>query len=74
MPLDKSKQWFSFNNDIDGGLPFHPEMIEGNKMIQFISAIDFIEMSKTYTSARMKEVAATLTEESNPVMVVATLK
>ncbi len=74
LPLDKSKQWFSFNNDIDGGLPFHPEMIEGNKMIQFISAIDFIEMSKTYTSARMKEVAATLTEESNPVMVVATLK
>jgi hypothetical protein len=31
-------------------------------------------MSKKYNSPRMKEIAATLTEESNPVMIEATLK
>jgi len=74
LPLDKSKKWFSFNNDLDNGLPFHPQMIEGNRMIQFINAIDFIDMSKTCSSVKVKQIAATLTEESNPVMVVATLK
>ena len=74
LPLDKNKKWFSFNNDIDGGMPFHPQMINGNKMIQFINAIDFISMSETCSSAKVKEIAATLTEDSNPVMVVAMLK
>ena len=40
---DKSRKWFAFNNDIDGGLPFHPVMIKGNRMFQFVDAYNFIK-------------------------------
>jgi hypothetical protein len=63
-----------FTNDIDGGMPFWPTKHIGNKLYQFVDAGTFIEMSKKYNSPRMKEIAATLTEESNPVMIEATLK
>ena len=43
-------------------------------MYQIIDAFDFIEMAEKSTSARMKEIAAQLTEESNPVVVEVTLK
>jgi hypothetical protein len=43
-------------------------------MYQLIEAIDFIEMAEKSTSARMKEVASQLTEDSNPVVVEVTLK
>ena len=33
-----------------------------------------LELAEKYSSQRMKEIAATLTEESNPVIIVATLK
>jgi hypothetical protein len=64
----------AFTNDIDGGMPFWPTKHIGNKLYQFVDAGTFIEMSKKYNSPRMKEIAATLTEESNPVMIEATLK
>ena len=64
----------AFTNDIDGGMPFWPIKHIGNKLYQFVDAGTFIEMSKKYNSPRMKEIAATLTEESNPVMIEATLK
>ncbi len=63
-----------FINDIDGGIHFYPTYINGGKMYQLVNAIDFIEMAGKSTSARMKEVAAQLTEESNPVVVEVTLK
>jgi hypothetical protein len=43
-------------------------------MYQVVNALKFIEYAQKSSSSRMKEVAATLTEESNPVLVVATLK
>ncbi len=61
-------------NDIDGGAPFYPSYIDNNKMYQFIEADDFMDLAERHNVPRMKEIAATLTEESNPVMVVATLK
>ena len=64
----------AFTNDIDGGMPFWPIKHIGNKLYQFVDAGTFIEMSEKYNSPRMKEIAATLTEESNPVMIEATLK
>ena len=64
----------AFTNDIDGGMPFWPTKHIDNKLYQFVDAVTFIEMSKKYNSPRMKEIAATLTEESNPVMIEATLK
>lgn len=43
-------------------------------MYQIIDATDFIDYAEKSSSAKMKAVAAELTEESNPVIVVATLK
>lgn len=64
-----------FVNDLDGtGELFWPTQIQGNKMYQFVSADLFIEAAAKSNSQKMKQVAATLTEESNPVIVVATLK
>ena len=64
----------AFTNDIDGGMPFWPTKQIGNKLYQFVDAGTFIKMSEKYNSPRMKEIAATLTEQSNPVMIEATLK
>lgn len=63
-----------FINDIDGGMPFWPQQLRGNKMFSFVDAGTFIEMSKKCNSPKMKEVARKLTEESNPVLVEVTLK
>ena len=63
-----------FTNDLDGGMPFYPTYVKDGKMYQLLDAIDFIEYAEISSSAKMKEVAATLTDESNPVMVVVTLK
>ena len=61
-------------DDLEGGMPFAPVYMRFNKMYQLVDAIDFIEYAQKSNSQKMKQVAATLTEESNPVMVVATLK
>lgn len=67
-------EYSGFTNDLDGGMPFWPTKHIGNKLYQFVDAGTFIEMSKKYNSPRMKEIAATLTEDSNPVIIEATLK
>lgn len=61
-------------NDIDGGAPFFPQVIEGNKMYQILDAITFMDIAQKSSSAKMKEVAASLTEDSNPVVVEATIR
>ena len=61
-------------NDIDGGAPFWPEIVDGKKMFQVVKAVDFIKLSEVYNSPKMKEVASGLTPDSNPVVVVVTLK
>lgn len=71
---DLKKGTIGFTNDLDGGMNFWPQYAKEDKMYQLVNAIDFIEMAEQSTSARMKEVAAQLTEESNPVMVVVTLR
>ena len=68
---DKYRKWFAFNNDIDGGLPFNPVIIKGDKMFQFVDAYNFIKYSKECSSPKVKEIAASLTEDSNHVMVIA---
>ena len=63
----------SLVNDIDGGPSFWPQHISRDgKMVSVIGAIDFIDAAKESKSQKMKEVAATLTEESNPVVMVVT--
>ena len=71
---DKYRKWFAFNNDIDGGLPFNPVIIKGDKMFQFVDAYNFIKYSKECSSPKVKEIAASLTEDSNHVMVIAHFK
>ena len=62
------------NDNIENGEPFWPDHIIGNKMYCIVSADLFIEEAEKSNSQKMKDVAATLTDESNPVIVVATLK
>ena len=63
----------SLVNDIDGGISFWPQHISRDgKMVSVIGAIDFIDAAKESKSQKMKEVATTLTEESNPVVMVVT--
>lgn len=64
----------AFTNDIDGGMPFWPTKRIDDKLYQFVDAGTFIEMSEKYNSPEMKRIAATLTEDSNPVVIEATLK
>lgn len=64
----------AFENDIDGGAPFKVTGTGYDKMYQIIDAITFMDLAEKSKSQKMKEVAATLTEESNPVIVTATLK
>ena len=64
-----------FENDVNGDeLIFYPKLCRGNKMYELINAIDFIDIAEKSKSSKIKEVAAKLTEESNPVLVVGTLK
>ena len=64
----------AFLNDLDGGMPFWPLTIQGNSMFSFCDAGRFIELSQKYNSPKMKEVAATITEDSNPVLIEVVLK
>jgi hypothetical protein len=74
LAYDSRFQTTGLQNDIDGGAPFWPSHVVGNKLYQFVSAMKFIEMSNASDSAQMKEIASKMTENSNPVLVVATLK
>ena len=62
-----------FKNDIDNGAPFWPVALVNGKLYQVVDAATFIEWSELAQSEQMKEIAAKLSEESNPVLVVATL-
>lgn len=61
-------------NDLDGGAPFVPHVVNGDKMYQILDAMTFIDIAQKSSSAKMKQVAATLAEESNPVIIEVTLK
>ena len=74
LKVDKHYNKVGFVNDIDKGAPFMPNYFCGNLMFDCIEAIDFIDYAEKSGSEEMKRVAATLNEESNPVLVMATLK
>ncbi len=63
-----------FVNDLDGGVPFWPKAVANGKMYQLVDAIEFMELAEQCSSEKMKAVAATLDENSNPVLVVVKLK
>ncbi len=70
----KYRLMYGFKNDIDDGAPFLPSYSDGKKMYQIVQAAHFKEVANLGNSAKMKAVAAQLTEESNPVLIVVTLK
>ena len=74
LSYDSAFNKTGLTNDIDNGMPFWPYLIAGNKMYQIVDALTFINMSLNSSSAKMREIASNLTENSNPVVVVATLK
>ena len=63
-----------FTNDLDSGMPFYTTYMNDGKMYRLVDAVDFIEFAQMGNSARMKEVASKLTDDSNPVLVVVSLK
>ncbi len=74
-PVVSNSLWVGgFTNDIDGGAPFWPEIVDDGKMFQVVKAVDFIKLSKIYNSPEMKAVAGKITTDSNPVVIVVTLK
>ena len=49
-------------------------LISSLQLAKICGVSDFIEAAERTGSAKMKEVAATLTEESNPVLIICELK
>ena len=63
LKFNKKFNTVGFVNDIDGGMPFWPQYHIDNCLYKFVDAADFIKMASVSSSAKMKEIAATLTEE-----------
>ncbi|MBR7157823.1 MAG: 6-bladed beta-propeller [Bacteroidales bacterium] len=63
-----------FTNDLDGGVPFVPRYIKDGRMYQIMDAIRFMDLAERGNSKKMKEVAAQLNEDSNPVLIEVILK
>jgi hypothetical protein len=56
-----------------GGVKFTPCYIRDNRLFGYMSALDIVDNAAGITDPKLKEIAATLKEDSNPVMVVAEL-
>ena len=56
------------------GIKFTPCYIRDNRLVGYIQAIDIVDSADLLTNPDLKAIAATLDEDSNPVIVVATLK
>ncbi len=75
LEYDEEIKSAGFRNDLDNnGITFYPKALANGKMYQLVDAIQFMDIAEKSSSQKMKDVAATLTEESNPVLIVATLK
>jgi hypothetical protein len=56
------------------GIRFTPEYVRDNRLVGYMRALDIVDSAATLTNPDLKAIAATLKEESNPVIVVAKLK
>ncbi|MDR0955212.1 MAG: 6-bladed beta-propeller [Rikenellaceae bacterium] len=57
-----------------GGLKFTPMYIRDNQLVGYMQALDIVDNAEHITDPDLKALAATLTEDDNPVIVVAKLK
>ena len=72
---EKGKQ--GFKNDLDGGMVFWPNYISSDgKMVSFCNAQDFLDYYESLEdpSLEIKRLAANLSPDSNPIIVIANLK
>ena len=67
---------YGFENDLDGGLPFWPQqMISDKEMMCVYTAEELLELDASkITDEKLKKLLNDLNEESNPVVVIVTLK
>ncbi len=57
-----------------GGISFKPMYIRDNRLVGYMQALDIVDNAAGITDPKLKALAATLREDSNPVIVVAKLK
>lgn len=57
-----------------GGVAFTPCYIRDNRLVGYMQALDIVEGTDDITDPDLKTIAAAMQEDSNPVIVVATLK
>jgi hypothetical protein len=57
-----------------GGIAFTPLYVRDNRFVGYMQALDIVDNAASITNPKLKALAATLKEDSNPVIVVATLK
>lgn len=74
IPYSEKYNFVGLVNDIDDGAPFWPTTSSEDAIYQTIEAVKFIEWSEISGSEKMKQIASTLTYDSNPVLVVAKLR
>lgn len=74
MPGAPKSGYAGFVNDLDGGAPFVPRYIKDGKMYQIMDAIRFMDLAEQCKSPAMKKVAASMNEDSNPVLMEVVLK
>lgn len=74
MPGAEKTGYAGFVNDLDGGAPFVPRYIKDGKMYQIMEAIRFMDLADKCKSPAMKKVAASMNEDSNPVLIEVVLK
>jgi hypothetical protein len=52
-----------------GGVKFTPGYIRDNRLVGYIQALDLVDNASNVTHPRLKELADTITEDSNPIIV-----
>jgi hypothetical protein len=57
-------------------VPFTPSYIRNNQLVGYMQALDIVDAAaaESITDPSLQTLVATLTEDSNPVIVIATLK
>ena len=56
------------------GIEFTPSYIRDNRLVGYMRALDIVDKAEAITNPDLKALAATLREDSNPVIVIAKLK
>ncbi len=57
-----------------GGIVFTPAYIRDNQLVGYMQALDIVDNEDGITDPKLKEIATTIKEDSNPVIVVVALK